>query len=381
MFLNAFTEARPFVLVASIWLLPAPDTARAGPDSAPSPHEIVLVEPAAVTDQNLADWKKEGFKGVAVVLDESHEEAAYSKAAQVTLEAKLDLFYWIEVGRNPQMAAAHPEWMASLGMHDDWQKRFPKAALPKKGEVAKAFPWVPITYQEAFEAHLVRINRLLELVPKEYRGLLLNDLQVGPASCGCGNLQCRWATDYQVPATATPLVGSDIAARFVTAVRQRTGAKAIIPVWTTECEDVDLPADKRADGKSTGYCGAVACHHGLCPIEFAKQWEALDKSHQGPIALLALHREFERARPEYGGGAGWVKAAVEYLGKIPVQEGNISLAKDRLWLVVQGYDCSSDEEKAARQAAVKAGAGVVVVARTRIDQSYEPRLVRVPGHR
>ena len=97
----------------------------------------------------------------------------------------------------------------------------------------------------------------------------------------------------------------------------------------------------------------------------------------GPIALLALHREFDRARPEYGGGVGWVKAAVEYLGKIPAQEGNTPLAHDRLWLVVQGYGSNAAEEKAARQAAVKAGAGGVVVARTRIDQSYEPRLVPV----
>ena len=48
------------------------------------------------------------------------------------------------------MAEAHPEWMASLGMHDDWQKRFPKPPCQRKGR-AKAFPWVPITYRETFK--------------------------------------------------------------------------------------------------------------------------------------------------------------------------------------------------------------------------------------
>src|SRR5437879_10019246 len=113
------------------------------------------------------------------------------------------------------MAAAHPRWMAALGSHEDWQKNFPKFPEPGAGEVAKAYPWVPIGYREAFDAHLARIKALIIRAAGSYRGILLNDLQGGPASCGCGNLQCRWAIDYRVPATATPLAGDDVAARFL----------------------------------------------------------------------------------------------------------------------------------------------------------------------
>ena len=36
--------------------------------------------------------------------------------------AGLDLYSWIEVARNPKLAAAHPYRMAALGSNEDWQK-------------------------------------------------------------------------------------------------------------------------------------------------------------------------------------------------------------------------------------------------------------------
>jgi hypothetical protein len=44
---------------------------------------------------------------------------------------------------------------------------------------------------------------------------------------------------------------------------------------------------------------------------------------------------------------------------------------------VQGYDVTPEEEHAARHAGLRSGAGAVLVARTRIDQSYVPRIIRV----
>src|SRR5262249_14221798 len=155
---------------------------------------------------------------------------------------------------------AHPRWMASLGMHADWQKRFPNVPLPVKDkEVAKAYPWVPIGYRETFDAHLARIKELQGRAVEPFRGLLLNDLQGGPAACGCGNLQCRWALDYGVPSTADKLEGPDVAARFLTAVRKIAPGKTVIPVWMTECEHDDLAAQLRNGAASTGLCGSVPC--------------------------------------------------------------------------------------------------------------------------
>jgi hypothetical protein len=289
----------------------------------------------------------------------------------------IDLYYWIEVGRNEAMAKQHPEWMASLGMHTAWQARFPNVALPKPGEVAKAFPWVPIGYREAFDAQLARIDRLIERAAEPYRGVLLNDLQGGPASCGCGNLQCRWAIDYHVPATATKFDGNDVAARFVTEVQKRIGGKTVVPVWTTECEEIDLPASRHPNGATTGLCGNVPCAHGTCPKVFAEQWSALVSARRGPISILATHKELGRDRKEYGDTAGWISHAIDYLDSVPPKYGVAAVPHEQLWIIVQGHDSSAAEQAAARAVAATTDAGVVLMSLRRIDQSYEPRIVSV----
>lgn len=338
------------------------------------PLEGVIVEPEAVTGEKVAGWKKEGFQAVVVVLDDRHGAAVLLKAAKAVADHSLDLYYWIEVGRNPRMARAHPEWMASLGSHDDWRKRFPKVPPPQKGEVAKAWPWVPIGYREGFDAHLARINQLLARLPVGYRGLLLNDLQGGPASCGCGNLQCRWAVDYHVPSTGTKLAGPDVAGKFLAEIGKSAKGKEVIPVWTIECQHEDLSAEKQRPkgGWSTGLCGSVHCFFGACSKKFAEQWSALHADRRGPTGVLLLHREFQRHRKEYGAAGGWIKEAVKYLE----QTAN-PFSQKRLWLVVQGYDVSAEEEAAVRRVAAQVQARAVLVARTRIDQSYEPRIVKV----
>lgn len=339
------------------------------------PLSAVIVRPEGITARQAAAWRRDGYHAAAVALDEQGDAQVYRRAAELLADAGLDLYYWIEVARHVKLAEAHPEWMASLGVHDDWHERFPKTPLPKSGEAAKAFPWVPIGYRQAYDAHLSRIAELLAHAEGDYRGLLLNDLQGGPASCGCGNLQCRWATDYGVASTGAKLAGDDIAARFVADVRKLAPGKQVTPVWMTECEDRDLPADRRPGGKTTGYCGSVGCSQGLCPQAFTKQWNALVGKQDGPIALLATHKELGRDGPEYGGTAGWIPQAVKYLDEVLPQHGGEKPSHERLWLVVQGYDLPVEAVAAARQAAAKTGAGAVFVALARIDQSYEPRVV------
>src|SRR5439155_20957323 len=95
------------------------------------------------------------------------------------------------------------------------------------------------------------------------------------------------------------------------------------------------------------------------------------------VASLGRHREVGRELPEYGGAAGWVRRAVDYLDRTLPKHGGQAMAHERLWLVVQGDGVPKAEEKAARRTGAKTGAGTVVVARTPIDQSYEPRNVPV----
>jgi hypothetical protein len=332
--------------------------------------EIVLVEAETVTPALVAQWKREGFKAVAAVLDERMGEAAYRDLTRHVAGGGLELYYWIEVARNPKLAAAHPRWMATLGMHEDWQKNFPNLPELKAGEVAKAFPWVPIGSREGFDAQLTRVEQLLKRAPTGWRGLLLNDLQGGPSSCGCGNLQCRWATDYGVRSTATKLTGDDVAARFLAEVRKRVGDKLVVPVWTTECEEVDLPADKHQGRPGTGHCGTVGCAKGACPDTFTLQWSALTAGQTGPVGLLALHTILQRKQTEFGGGPGWVTNAIGYLNQTLPANGGKTIPADRLWVVVEGAP-----EEELRKLAAQAGVGAVIVARAKLDQSYQPQLI------
>jgi hypothetical protein len=278
------------------------------------------------------------------------------------------------VARNPQMAEAHPRWMAALGSHEDWQKNFPNFPEPGFDEVAKAFPWVPIGYRETFDAHLTRIEQLLQRAPTGWRGVLLNDLQAGPSACGCGNLQCRWVLDYHVRSTATKLEGDDVAARFTAEVRKRVGDKAVVPIWATECAEVDLPSDKNQGRPGTGLCGTVGCATGACSEVFTRQWTALTSGNDRPVGLLALHTALRRTRREFGGGPLWVTNAVAYLDQTLPAHGGKSISPQRLWVVVEGLQPA--EEATSRELAAKTGVGAVIVARSRIDQSYEPRMLR-----
>jgi hypothetical protein len=350
---------------------------RAAPEDtshAAAPSQFVIVNPDDVNPKTVADWKREGFKAVVLNLDERFDATTYADASRTAAANAVDVYYWIEVGRNPRFAAEHPEWMASLGMHDDWRKQFPKVRQREKDEVVKAWPWTPIAYRDAFDAHVARIERLLARVPGTHSGLLLNDLQGGPSSCGCGNLQCRWAIDYGVPATAKKLDGHDIAARFIAKVAALAPGKQVIPVWTTECELHDMALAKQHPPTwSTGFCGDVDCLDN-CFAKFTEQWNALQHSQRGPVALLALHKEFRRNRHEYGAASGWIKHVVRYIDRKEIR----SPTDNKHWVVIQGFGVEANEEMAARRAAAQAVLDAVLVARIHIDQSYDPRLIRVP---
>ena len=115
-----------------------------------APVEIVLVEPASVTPEKLSAWKKEGFKGVALLLDESCQTSFCQRTAKAISGRSLELYYWIEVARHPALADEHPKWMASIGMHEDWQQRFPNVVPPQEDEVAKASWSGSSNYSSAF---------------------------------------------------------------------------------------------------------------------------------------------------------------------------------------------------------------------------------------
>ncbi|HKI19339.1 MAG TPA: hypothetical protein VKA15_15740 [Isosphaeraceae bacterium] len=329
-----------------------------------APVRGVFVRPERVTPGFLATWRMKGATAVVVPLDETTKQhwEAMARAAE---QSGMTLWPWIEVARNPAMADGHPEWMAATGgHHDDWRRRFPKAPTAKPGEVVKAWPWVPIGYAPAFDAHRQRLKTLLGDLPGTWSGVFLNDLQAGPSSCGCGNDQCRWALDYGSPATTSRTPGDDAAARVVAELVVRQPGKAVIPVWVTECEPMDLPDAK----EGTGLCVGVPCAARDCWPRYARAWNALLKVTDGPIAL-ALWPETFRRDP-----ARWIETDVT-LFQHPLRDSN-PLAPARTIAVVQAWD-KPQASVDTLLAQVKRAATGWVLALDPIDQSWEPRVVPI----
>lgn len=337
-------------------------------EQAPRPRlEAVLVTAEHATPERLTAWKKRGASAVVVIIGEASDPPGWAELARKVDSLDMDLYAWFEVARSPTLADAHPDWMAAPGgHHNDWRRRFPDAPKARAGEVIKAWPWVPIGYEPAFEAHRERLTRRLTTLPGRWSGVFLNDVQAGPSSCGCGNDQCRWALDYGSPSTASKTPGDGAAARLVNDVQQAIPGKQVIPVWVTECEEIDLPGVP--DG--TGFCGQVQCAKTACWERYAKAWNPLTVASKGPLALAAWSSAFQRDANR------WPAAASALFQHPP--RGGAALSADRTIIVLEGWNRTEEQQTALVEEARKAGTGWVLAVDP-IDQSWQPRSVPVPN--
>src|SRR5688572_5453769 len=153
-------------------------------------------------------------------------------AAARVREGGLKLGFWFEVARQPALAEAFPDLLASLRSGAPWTRRFENAPADDSTHVIKCWPWLPATSLETLVLHQAWICPLAKQLPLA-DFVFLNDLQGGPSACGCGNLQCRWISDYGEKQTSTP-TGPDAAARLVESVRTAFLRPEIVPVWTSE---------------------------------------------------------------------------------------------------------------------------------------------------
>jgi hypothetical protein len=334
-----------------------------------------------ITDAALRAAKTAGQVGIVLELKGGTEKQRRLEkdAAERIRKAGFELHYWIEIARNPALADKHPLWMASLQGHQEWRRLFKDVPKPKAGEVVKVYPWVPILYREAFDAHLKRVAALLKNNPTP-KTVFLNDLQGPPSACGCGNTLCRWTADYGPIKTATH-VGDDAAAKFLAAVGRIANPSArtvgrfnnpsyvvkVIPVWLTECEE--------HDGHKDGWCAGVGCYRGICWRAWTKQLMPVAKA-ADRIAVLATYRELKRDLPAFKQKAGWVRTAIESFQTMPPRRGGKPVEAKRLIAVVQGWKVTPAEIDEQRKRALEAGAGGLVVSYVRINQDWRPRVVR-----
>ncbi|MBI3469152.1 MAG: hypothetical protein HY000_39610 [Planctomycetes bacterium] len=328
-----------------------------------------LLTAAMASPSRLTELRAQGYNAIVLTVNDDSplgRQADRDAAGRVT-QAGLDLWYWIEVGRSPQLADAHPQWMASLQGHPEWRRYFKDFPAAKTGEVVKNYPWVPILYRETFDAHLTRFAKLLSARPAP-EGVLLNDLQGPPSACGCGNPVCRWTADYGPIKTATPLE-DDAAARFIAAAEKLVGdGVPVVPIWTTECESHDVAKD--------ALCAGVGCYKGICWKAYSRQLRHVAE-HSPVIGALLLYKEFGQDTPTFSQRAGWVGHALRSFQIMPPENGGQAVEPQRLLAVLQGWDVSTDDLAAQQKQAEMAGASGWVVAFSRIDQSWSPRIVAV----
>lgn len=321
--------------------------------------------PADLDTEQLVRCRAAGINTVVLALHDRLPTPADRTAADAVHAAGLRLGYWLEVGRCEALAVVHPEWLASMQGHTEWQRLFPTAPATGAERVVKAWPWLPVGYREAFAAHLQRVREQLVNLP-EPAFVFLNDLQGPPSACGCGNVLCRWATDYTLHGrppvrTATPL-GADAAACFCAEVQRLLPRSEVVPVWVTECEEADTHAD--------GACCGVGCYHGICWRAFDEQWRAL-RGVAPTTAILLPYREFGRDLSRYAQPGGWIEFALRHLRERAATHG-APIAGDSLIAVLQGY---GDVIRPAcqRQLAAAAGVRANLVLRTPLDTSWQPR--------
>jgi hypothetical protein len=335
--------------------------------SSPASAEFrcALLAPDMVTGERLTSLREEGYDSVVLAVSQGND--AEKNAAALIEKSRLDLRYWIEVGRSPELADKHPLWMASLQGHDEWRRFHRDFPHPAANETVKCYPWVPVFYREAFDAHLARIEKLLAGMPP-VKAVYLNDLQGAPSACGCGNPVCRWTTDYGPVVTATKL-GDDAPAKFVAAVRKLVSKETkVVPVWVTECEAHDKDNDK--------LCAGVGCYEGICWKAYAKQLAPLAAESESLGALL-LYKEFRQDVPVYTERAGWIGHAIKHgFAEQPAKQKSPAIKASRIAAVLQGWEVTGAELAAQVQQAESAGAGGTIVAFARIDQSWSPRVVK-----
>jgi len=356
------------VLAGILWMAPLGHAARADGEL-PALRAELLTAPA-VMPERIAAAQGQGTNAVVVEISGATDadKARLRRAATLIVESGLRLYYWIEVGRNEELARAHPEWMASLQGHAEWRRFHPDFPQPAGGQVVKNFPWVPIHYRESFAVHLDRVRALLADLPAA-EGIFLNDLQGGPSACGCGNTLCRWTADYGSIRTATDY-GDRAAADFVEAVEQMTPESKIIPVWVTECE--------QSDGAHDGPCAGVGCYDGICWRAYCRQLTPLART-ADQLGVLLTVRAMERDTAQYEQPAGWITHALATFQTMPPRRGGTPVAADRLIAVIQGWDVPEAFLAAQKLRVRAAGAAGYVVASFPVEQSWQPRIIAVHG--
>ena len=326
-----------------------------------APFQAWLIDSNDLGALDFSEIKRQSVQQLVISIKQP-PDAQHLVEVNQCKESGLHIWYWIEVARDAGLATAHPEWMASIQGHPEWRRFYPNFPKEKDDQTVKAFPWVPIFYQGAFEAQLAKVQKLLNAWPMA-EGVFLNDLQGAPSACGCGHPLCRWTTDYGPKRTANQL-GHDAPARFVQKVKLDFPQLECVPVWASECEAHD----------KDGWCAGVGCYGGACWREWSKQLEPLSEQITLLGALLT-YKDLGRDLDHYSDTAGWVTSAIGSFQTEMKRFNRPSIEANRLISILQGWKVSSEEIAAQIKQSNDSGTAGFIIAKTPIHSDWKPKLI------
>ena len=268
----------------------------------------VLQASPAAPDEAIEQAKDLGCDAIAWSL-QLPSEFARQRAKKANLRSE----GWISVARDPEAAAAHPEWMHAP-QHHEWLERYPNYTGQHPALVA---PYIGLNTRPAFDHALARAADLISKAPWATR-VWVADIQGPPMGCGCGNPCCRsWdnapgekvaATAYDNPQVLFPL-------EFFLSLQRLTPGRTLIPVLCPECErGIDLSGAEDPDGPhGTNLCRGIPCVR-PCALDFWPSLLAAFRNATEEIGLLLATEALEKNHPVYGAPRSWPRLAHAHYG-------------------------------------------------------------------
>lgn len=122
-------------------------------------------------------------------------------------------------------------------------------------------------------------------------------------------------------------------------------------------------------------CAGVGCFKGICWKAYAKQLIPVSRT-CSKLAVLVPYREFHRDLSVYGERAGWIRHAIGTFQSVPPKQHGQAITPSRLIPVLQGWDAGETDIATQIQVVTKSGCDSYIVAYSKIEQRWEPKLVK-----
>lgn len=249
-----------------------------------------------------------GCNAIAWTLDTPSEAAI-----RATQAAGLQIHAWLQVARDPEAVAQHPEWM-HCPQHHEWLRRFPGYQGTHPAVVA---PYIGLNTQAAFQYALAKTIEKIQSAVWAQR-VWLADIQGAPMGCGCGNPCCRsWdnapgpklaSTPYDRPEVLFPL-------EFYGAVRAALPDTEVVPVLCPECERaISLDGVEDPDGPAgTDLCQSIPCGD-VCTHQYFPRLLAGFRQAAEPVGLLLMVDALGKNHAVFGAPRQWAARAHRHYG-------------------------------------------------------------------